>query len=165
MATYYKATYYKAPSAVIVGDVRVEEGVSIWHNATLRADTAPLIIGENSNVQDNVCIHAGDGYTVTIGRNVTIGHGAIIHGCTIDDNTIIGMGAIILNGAHIGKNCMIGAGALITQNTVIEDGCLAFGNPAKVRRSMTSEEIAHCAQNAEAYVKAGKEQLEEVGVL
>ncbi len=155
-------SYYLADSAVVTGDVTFAEGVNIWHNATLRADTAPIVIGKNSNVQDNVCVHAGDGYSVVLGENVSIGHGAIIHGCTIDDSTIVGMGAIILNGAHIGKNCMIGAGALVTQGVEIPDGSIAFGNPAKVKRPMTEEEIAHNADNAVEYIEASHEQLPKI---
>ena len=156
--------WYAADTAVMMGDIAVAENVSVWHHATLRADTAVLAIGKDSNVQDNVCIHAGDGYPVTLGEQVTIGHSAVIHGCTIDDNTIVGMGAIVLNGAHIGKNCLIGAGALITQGMEIPEGSLAFGNPAKVRRSLSEEEIAHNKENALHYIEAGREQLIEKDV-
>ena len=156
--------WYAADTAVMMGDITVAENVSVWHHATLRDDTAALAIGKDSNVQDNVCIHAGDGYPVTLGEQVTIGHSAVIHGCTIDDNTIVGMGAIVLNGAHIGKNCLIGAGALITQGMEIPEGSLAFGNPAKVRRSLSEEEIAHNKENALHYIEAGREQLIEKDV-
>lgn len=156
--------WYAADTAVMMGDITVAENVSVWHHATLRADTAALVIGKDSNVQDNVCIHAGDGYPVTLGEQVTIGHSAVIHGCTIDDNTIVGMGAIVLNGAHIGKNCLIGAGALITQGMEIPEGSLAFGNPAKVIRLLTEEEILHNKENALHYIKAGREQLIEKDV-
>ena len=156
--------WYQADSSVMTGDVSVAEGVSIWHNATLRADTAPIRIGRNSNVQDNVCIHAGDGYPVEIGENVSIGHGAILHGCTIADNTIIGMGAIVLNGAHIGMDCMVGAGALVTQGMQVADGSLVLGSPAKRHRMLTAEEIEHQHENALHYVKAGEEQLREKDV-
>ena len=156
--------WYAADTAVMMGDITVAENVSVWHHATLRADTAALVIGKDSNVQDNVCIHAGDGYPVILGEQVTIGHSAVIHGCTIDDNTIVGMGAIVLNGAHIGKNCLIGAGALITQGMEIPEGSLAFGNPAKVRRLLSEEEIAHNKKNALHYIEAGREQLIEKDV-
>ena len=151
---------YRAPSAVMTGMVELADRVSIWHNTTLRADTAPIYIGTGSNVQDNVCIHAGDGFPVTVGEQVSIGHGVILHGCTIEDDSIIGMGAILLNGAHVGKNCLIGAGALITAGMEIPDGMLAFGNPARVIRPLTEKEIAHNSKNAIQYIKEAKEQLE-----
>lgn len=151
---------YRAPSAVMTGMVELADRVSIWHNTTLRADTAPIYIGTGSNVQDNVCIHAGDGFPVTIGSQVSIGHGAILHGCTVEDNTIIGMGAILLNGSQVGKNCLIGAGALITSGMEVPDGTLAFGNPAKVVRPLTENEINHNRENALHYVNAAKEQLD-----
>lgn len=151
---------YKAPSAVITGQVELENEASVWHNATLRGDTAPICVGGGSNVQDNVCIHAGDGFPVTIGSQVSIGHGAILHGCTVEDNTIIGMGAILLNGSQVGKNCLIGAGALITSGMEVPDGTLAFGNPAKVVRPLTENEINHNRENALHYVNAAKEQLD-----
>ncbi|MDD5866291.1 MAG: gamma carbonic anhydrase family protein, partial [Lachnospiraceae bacterium] len=124
-----------ADGAVVKGDVKLSEGVSVWYNATIRADRAPIVIGKNSNIQDNAVLHVEGGvvpYGVTIGEGVTIGHSAIVHGCTVDDNTTIGMGAIVLNGAHVGKNCMIGAGALIPQNKVIPDNSLVVGLPGKV---------------------------------
>ena len=151
---------YRAPSAVMTGMVELADRVSIWHNTTLRADTAPIYIGTGSNVQDNVCIHAGDGFPVTVGEQVSIGHGVILHGCTIEDDSIIGMGAILLNGAHVGTNCLIGAGALITAGMEIPDGMLAFGNPARVIRPLTEKEIAHNRKNATQYIKEAKEQLE-----
>lgn len=155
---------FLAPSAIITGRVQLEKQVSIWHNATLRGDTAEIIIGEKSNVQDNVCIHAGDGFPVRLGKGVTIGHGAIIHGCNIEDNTIIGMGAILLNGAHVGKNCLIGAGALVLQNMNIPDGSLVIGNPAKVQRSLTLDEIEKNKTNALHYIEAGKQQLQKTNI-
>lgn len=150
---------YKAQSAVLTGKIELQDGVSIWHNVTMRGDTAPIHIGKNSNVQDNSCIHAGDGFTVTVGKSVSVGHGAILHGCTVEDNSIIGMGAILLNGSHIGRDCLIGAGALITSGMEVPDGMLAFGNPAKVIRPLTEQEIAHNRENAAHYVKEAKEQL------
>ncbi len=148
-----------AEEAVICGDVSLGEDVSVWYHATLRADTAPLVVGNRTNIQDNVVIHAGDGCPVTLGEDVTVGHGAILHGCTIGDNTVVGMGAIVLNGAVVGRDCMIGAGALVTQGMQIPDGSLAFGNPARVKRTLTSEEIHHNHANAEHYVIAGRKQL------
>ena len=149
-------TVYIAEGAKIIGDVTVEEGASIWYNAVIRGDRAPIRIGKCSNVQDNAVVHEDGSYPVTIGDYVTIGHGAIVHGCTVGDNTTIGMGAIIMNGAVVGKNCMIGAGALITQNKEIPEGSLVMGSPAKVIRSLTSEEIERFKENTMHYVEETK---------
>ena len=138
--------------AVVLGDVTIEKNCSIWYNATIRSSEAPIKIGEGSNVQDNAVIHVSPEYPTSIGSYVTIGHGAIIHGCTIEDNALIGMGAIILNGAKIGKNCIIAAGALIPQNKVIPDNSLVMGSPGKIIRQVTEEEIIKNRQNAEEYI-------------
>lgn len=142
-----------AQGAVLRGDVSISSHSSIWFNAVVRAEHASIRIGENSNIQDNCVLHVDENAGIQIGNQVTIGHGAIIHGCTIKDNTLIGMGAIILNHAVIGKNCIIGAGALITQNTVIPDNSLVIGNPGKVKRVLTSFEIEDITANANHYVK------------
>ena len=141
-----------AQGAVILGDVTIEKNCSIWYNSTIRCIEAPILIGEGSNVQDNAVIHVSHNQPVTIGSYVTIGHGAIIHGCTIEDSTLIGMGAIILNGAKIGKNCIIAAGALIPQNTVIPDNSLVMGSPGKIVRQVTKDEAQHNYKNAENYI-------------
>ena len=121
---------FTAPDAVILGDVQIEEECSIWFHAVVRAEAESIRIGRGSNVQDNAVIHVDAGHPVRIGTGVTIGHGAIIHGCSIGDNTLIGMGAIILNGASIGKNCIIGAGAVVRGK--IPDGSVVIGNPAQI---------------------------------
>ena len=141
-----------APGAVIFGDVTIEKNCSIWYNSTIRCIEAPILIREGSNIQDNAVIHVSHSQPVTIGSYVTIGHGAIIHGCTIEDSTLVGMGAIILNGAKIGKNCIIAAGALIPQNKVIPDNSLVMGSPGKIIRQVTEEEIIKNRQNAEEYI-------------
>ena len=151
--------FYLAAGAVGTGDLTIGDDASEWYNATIRGDSNPVVIGERTNVQDNAVIHVELTHPVNIGKNVTIGHSAIVHGCEVGDNTLIGMGAIILNGAKIGKNCIIGAGALVTQNSIIPDGTLAFGNPAKVIRKLTPEEIGSNKENALHYVEASKEQL------
>ena len=148
-----------APNAVVLGDVELGEGCSIWYNAVVRGDRAPIKIGKGSNVQDNCVVHVESGYSVSIGEGVTIGHGAIVHGCSIGDNSLIGMGAILLNGCKIGKNCMIGAGALITQNTEIPDNSLVIGNPGKVRREVTPEEFESIRENALHYQEEGEKAL------
>lgn len=147
------SSVFVAKGAVILGDVTVAKDCSIWYNATIRSTEAPIIIGEGSNVQDNAVIHVDFNHSTIIGSYVTIGHGAIIHGCTIEDNTLIGMGAIILNGAKIGKNCIIAAGALIPQNKIIPDNSLVMGSPGKVVRQVTEDEILKNKKNAEEYIK------------
>ena len=148
-----------APGAIVLGDVTMGEDVNIWYHATVRGDRAPITIGRGSNIQDNSVVHVDAGYPVRIGDNVTIGHGAIIHGCSIGNDSLVGMGAILMNGAVIGKGCIIGAGALVTQNMQIPDGSLVLGNPAKIKRTVTEEELVHNLQNAEFYVKEAKELL------
>lgn len=150
---------YIAPGAYVGGDVTLGENVSIWYNAVVRGDCSSICIGNNSNVQDNCTIHTDPGYAVMIGEGVTIGHNAIVHGCTVGDNTVIGMGSIILNGAKIRKNCIIGAGALVTGGTVIPDYSMVFGSPAKVVRSLTDDEVEANQQNAKHYVKLMNAQL------
>ena len=120
-------TAFIAPGAVVLGDVTIGENSGIWYNAVVRGDRDSIVIGRESNIQDNAVVHLGSGYPVEIGDHVTIGHGAIIHGCKIGDNTMIGMGAILMNGCKIGKNCIIGAGALVTQNVEIPDNSLVIG--------------------------------------
>ena len=146
-----------APGAIVLGEVTLGEEVGIWYHATIRGDRAPIIIGNRSNIQDNSVVHVDAEHPVTIGDNVTIGHGAIIHGCEIGDNTLVGMGAIIMNGAKIGKNCIVAAGALVTQNTQMPDNSLIMGNPAKIKREVTEEEVAGNLKNAAFYVDEAME--------
>lgn len=143
---------YIAPGAIIRGDVTLMENANIWFHAVLRAETGTITIGCGTNIQDGCVLHVDEGADVTIGNHVTIGHNSTIHGCSIGDKTLIGMGAIIMNHAVIGKNCIVAAGALVTQNTVIPDNSLVLGNPAKIKRSVTAEEIAHNQQNAAHYI-------------
>ncbi len=146
-------TAFIAPGAVVLGDVTVGEDVGIWYHAVIRGDRAPIIIGKGSNVQDNCVIHVGTDYPVEIGENVTIGHGAIVHGTVIGDNTLVGMGAVLMNGCVVGKNCIVGAGALVTGGTIVPDNSLILGNPAKVKRAVTDQEIAENLHNAALYVE------------
>lgn len=143
---------FVARGAVVLGDVTIAKDCSIWYNATVRSTESYITIGEGSNVQDNAVIHVDFSHPTVIGSHVTIGHGAVIHGCSIDDNSLIGMGAIILNGAKIGKNCIIGAGTLITQNKVIPDNSLVMGSPGKIIRQVTAEENQKNMKNAEHYI-------------
>lgn len=142
---------FVAPGAVIRGEVHLAENSSVFYNAVLRGDRAPISIGEGTNIQDNCVVHVEYDLPVTVAKNVTVGHGAILHGCTVGDETLIGMGAIVLNGAQIGKSCLIGAGALVTQNAVIPDGCMAVGSPARVKRPLTPEEMDGLRQSAADY--------------
>ena len=142
---------FVAPGAVVRGEVHLAENSSVFYNAVLRGDRAPISIGEGTNIQDNCVIHVEYDLPVTLGKNVTVGHGAILHGCTVGDETLIGMGAIVLNGAQIGKSCLIGAGALVTQNAVIPDGCMAVVSPARVKRPLTPEEMDGLRQSAADY--------------
>jgi carbonic anhydrase/acetyltransferase-like protein (isoleucine patch superfamily) len=148
--------YWIAPSASVVGDVVMKPGSSVWFGAVLRGDNDPLILGENSNVQDNSVLHTDAGVPLVIGANVTIGHMAMIHGARIGDYSLIGIGAIILNGATIGRHCIIGAGALITEGKTIPDGSLAVGAPARVVRQVSEAEKAMLAASAAHYVENWK---------
>lgn len=149
-----------APGAHVLGDVHLGENVGIWYNAVVRGDTNSITIGNNSNVQDNATVHTDSDFQVHVGRGVTIGHNAIVHGCTIGDNSVIGMGSIILSGAVVGDNCIIGAGSLVTGKMRIPDNSIAFGNPAKVIRTVTAEEIKSNQENAAHYVQLMRENAE-----
>lgn len=148
---------FLAPGAHIVGNVSLGENVGIWYNAVVRADMESITIGNNTNIQDNCTLHTGNGFPIVVGEGVTIGHNAIVHGCHIGDNTVIGMGSILLNGAKVGRNCIIGAVALVTGKMEIPDNSMAFGNPAKIIRKLTSKEIMANKENAMEYVKLMKE--------
>ena len=140
-----------APNAVIIGDVTLEKNTSIWFNATLRGDEDNIHIGEGSNIQDGSVLHTDIGYPLKVGKNVTVGHMVMLHGCSIDNNSLIGIGAVILNNAKIGKNCIIGAKSLITENKEIPDNSLVVGSPGRVIRKVTEEETKHILKNAEIY--------------
>lgn len=142
---------FVAPGAVVRGDVHLAENSSVFYNAVLRGDRAPIFIGAGTNIQDGCVVHVEYDLPAVVGRDITVGHGAILHGCTIGDETLIGMGAIVLNGARIGKNCLIGAGALVTQNAVIPDGSMVIGSPARVKRPLTPEEMDGIRQSAADY--------------
>ena len=145
------ADTWVAPDANLIGKVVLEEGASVWFGCTLRADHEEIRLGAGSNVQENCVMHIDAGFPLSIGRNCTIGHKVMLHGCTIGDNTLIGMGATILNGAKIGKNCLIGAGALITENKEIPDGSLVMGAPGKVVRQLDDKAIARLKASALQY--------------
>lgn len=153
-------TAFVADNATVRGNVTIGEGAGIYFGAVLRAETDPITIGPGSNIQDNCVLHADPGFPTSVGRDCTVGHAAILHGCTIGDNTLIGMGAILLNGARVGRDCIVGAGALVPQGMEIPDGSLAFGSPAKVRRAMTTEEIESNRAAAAFYCREAEEYAE-----
>jgi carbonic anhydrase/acetyltransferase-like protein (isoleucine patch superfamily) len=152
---------YIAPGAQVIGDVELGENASVWYNAVVRADDGKIVIGAGSNIQDNCTLHVETDLDIYIGEHVTVGHNAIVHGCTIGDNTVIGMGAIAMNGAVIGENCIIGAGAVVTENQKIEAGSLVLGIPGKIVRKLTEEQIISNRENAKHYVKLAKKYLAE----
>lgn len=145
-------TVYIAPDAVVTGDVILADGANIWYGAVLRGDSGTITVGEGTNIQDRCVLHE----ETTLGKNCTVGHGAIVHGCTIGDNTMVGMGAIVLTGAVIGKDCIIGAGAVVTGKTAAPDGSLLLGSPAKVVKFVTPEQIEENRHNAEHYVELAR---------
>ena len=147
-----------AENAAIIGDVSLGAGVSVWYGAVIRADACAIRVGENSNVQDCCCLHGAK--DTTVGKNVTIGHGAIVHGCTVEDNCLIGMGATILDGAVIGEGSIIGAGALVGENKVIPPRSLVVGVPGKIVREVTDEQFEGILKNAALYVEEGKLYLD-----
>ncbi|THD74872.1 gamma carbonic anhydrase family protein [Thalassobius vesicularis] len=143
--------FWVAPDANVLGKVRIGKGASVWFGCTLRGDNELIDIGDGTNVQENTVMHTDMGFPLTVGVNCTIGHKAMLHGCTIGDNSLIGMGATILNGAKIGKNCLIGAGALVTENKVIPDGSLVMGSPGKVVRELDEAAIKRLTLSALGY--------------
>lgn len=142
-----------APDASLMGKVSLGSDVGIWFGAVLRGDNEPIVIGNRSNVQEHVVIHTDPGCPVTVGEGCTIGHRAILHGCTIGDNSLVGMGAIILNRAVIGRNCLVGAGALVTEDKTFPDGSLIVGSPAKAVRQLDEAAIEGLRNSAQRYVQ------------
>lgn len=141
-----------AEGAAVVGDVTLGRGVNIWYNAVLRGDEGAVTVGEDTNVQDCAILHE----ETRVGRGCTIGHAAVVHGCTVGDNTLIGMGAVVLTGARIGRDCIVGAGALVTGKTVVPDGSLAMGSPAKVLRALTPAEIEENRASMRNYLELAR---------
>lgn len=142
---------FVAPGAAVIGSVDIGVDVSIWFNAVIRGDNDDIKIGDGSNVQDGCVLHVDTGYPMSIGRNVTIGHKVMLHGCTIDDNSLVGMNAVILNGAKIGKNCLVGAHALVTEGMKVPDNSLVLGAPAKVIKPVSDGMLANIASAAKHY--------------
>jgi|TARA_R110002012_G_scaffold11479_7_gene51790 carbonic anhydrase/acetyltransferase-like protein (isoleucine patch superfamily) len=151
-----------APNATLIGDVVLGEHASIWFNVVIRADMETVNIGENTNIQDGSILHVDTGFPMTIGRDVTVGHKVMLHGCTIGDNTLIGMNAVVLNGANIGKNCLIGANSLVTENMQVPDGHLVLGSPAKVVKALDDSTRAMFTKSAMHYVENGQRYLTDL---
>lgn len=145
--------YWIAPGAHVAGDIGIGSGVGIWFGAAIRGDQEIIRIGNGTNIQENCVLHADPGFPCLIGENCTIGHRAMLHGCEIGNNTLIGMSATVLNGAKIGRNCLIGAGALVTEGKVIPDKSLVMGSPGKVIRELDADTIAHLAWMADHYTE------------
>ena len=158
--------YWVAPDANVIGQIILHSGSSVWFGSTLRGDNEPIVIGEGSNVQENCVLHTDMGCPLTVGRNCTIAHKAMLHGCTIGENSLIGMGATILNNAVIGSNCLIGAGALITEGKVIPDNSMVLGSPGKVVKELGPEWAARLTKSAEGYqanMRRFRETLTAIG--
>lgn len=144
--------FWIAPNASVIGEVNLERDASIWFNAILRADNEPITIGEGSNVQDGAIIHTDPGYACNIGKKVTVGHMAMLHGCSIGDGSLIGIGSVVLNGAKIGRNCIIGSKALVTEGMEVPDGSMVLGIPGKIKKTLTEEEQSVVPLGAEHYI-------------
>lgn len=147
-----------APGAHVIGDVFFGEGCSVWYNAVVRGDESAIYVGDLTNIQDNAVIHVDAFHTATLGKGVTIGHGAVVHGASVGDNTVIGMGAVVLNGARIGSNCIVAAGAIVPEGRKVRDGTIVYGNPARKLRDMTPEDVADNARNAQNYLELALNQ-------
>lgn len=157
---------YIADSANVIGKAKIEANATIWFGVTIRGDNELITIGENSNVQEGSILHTDPGFPLTVGRNVTVGHQAMLHGCTVNEGSLVGIQAVILNGAKIGKNCLVGAGALVTEGKEFPDNSLIIGTPAKAVRTLSEEDIARLRGNADNYVKRGqffKQNLKRIG--
>jgi carbonic anhydrase/acetyltransferase-like protein (isoleucine patch superfamily) len=147
------ASAWVAENAQVMGSVTLAEDSSVWFGVTIRGDTETITVGEGSNVQDGSVLHADVGFPLTIGRHVTVGHQVMLHGCTIGDESLIGIGAVVLNGAKIGKHCLVGAGALVTEGKEFPDGSMIIGSPARAIKTLTPEQIAGLRRSAEHYIE------------
>ncbi|MGP3998886.1 gamma carbonic anhydrase family protein [Streptomyces sp. 8N706] len=147
---------FTAPTSVVIGDVAMAAGSSVWYHTVLRADGGPISIGADSNIQDNSTLHVDPGFPLTVGERVSVGHNAVLHGCTVEDDVLVGMGATVLNGAHIGAGSLVAAQALVPQGMRVPPGSLVAGVPAKVKRELTAEEREGIELNAAAYLELAK---------
>lgn len=147
---------FAAPTSVVVGEVTMGPGSSVWYHTVLRADCGPIVVGADSNIQDNCTVHVDHGFPVTVGERVSVGHNAVLHGCTVEDDVLVGMGATVLNGAHIGAGSLVAAQALVPQGMRVPPGSLVAGVPAKVRRELTEEEREGLKLNAAHYTELAR---------
>jgi carbonic anhydrase/acetyltransferase-like protein (isoleucine patch superfamily) len=154
--------HFIAPNAAVIGDVTLHENASIWFSCVVRGDADRIEIGAGSNIQDGTVMHADPGFPMVVGENVTVGHNAMLHGCTIGDGSLVGINAVVLNGAKVGKGCLIGANALVTEGTEIPDGSMVLGSPAKVVRQLSEEAQLLLQHNADHYVGNAKRYVEEL---
>lgn len=157
---------YVADDANVIGKVRIEANASIWFGVTIRGDNDLITIGQNSNVQEGTVMHTDPGMPLTVGKNVTIGHQAMLHGCDIGDGSLVGIQAVVLNGARIGRNCLVGAGALVTEGKEFPDNSLILGSPAKAVRTLSEDDIARMQAGTTSYVSRGqlfKQSLKRIG--
>lgn len=157
------AAAWVAPTAMVIGDVTIAEDASVFYGAVVRGDTASITVGAGSNLQDLVAVHADPGFPVRIGAGVSVGHGAVIHGCTVKDGALIGMGAVVLNGAIVGAGTLVAAGAVVLGGSVIPPGCLVAGTPGKVRRELSAKERAELVDNGVHYVALARAHRDELG--
>lgn len=148
-----------APNATLIGGVTLGRNASVFYGSVLRADADDITIGDESNIQDNVSVHCDSGVPTTVGKRVSVGHSAVLHGCTVEDNCLIGMGATVLNGAVIGAGSLVAAGAVVLEGTVVPPGSLVAGVPAKVRRQLSSDEQIHLTGNATHYVELSRQHV------
>jgi carbonic anhydrase/acetyltransferase-like protein (isoleucine patch superfamily) len=156
--------HFIAPNAVVIGDVVLHENASIWFSCVLRGDADRIEIGAGSNIQDGTVMHTDPGFPMRVGDNVTVGHNAMLHGCTIGDGSLVGIGAVVLNGARVGKGCLIGANALVTEGMEVPDGSLVLGSPGKIKSQLSAQQQQGLLLNAEHYVNNSQrynEQLKE----
>ena len=156
--------FYVAETASVIGKVRLANDTSVWFGAVLRGDNESITVGENTNIQECAVIHTDPGFPCILGNNVTIGHQAMLHGCQVGDNSLIGINAVVLNGAKIGRNCLIGANALVTENQEIPDGSLVIGSPAKPIKQLTTAQIQKLKESAEHYVTRFKRFKRDLSV-
>ncbi len=160
--SYLGVPAFIAPDASVIGSVEIHQNASIWFNVVIRADNDQVIIGEQSNIQDGSVLHIDPGYPLMIGKGVTVGHKVMLHGCTIGDNSLIGINSVILNGAKIGKNCLIGANTLIPERMEVPNGSMVLGSPGKIKRMLTPEEINKLGLSAAHYVAQAQRYRDEL---
>ncbi|MCB1710138.1 MAG: gamma carbonic anhydrase family protein [Halioglobus sp.] len=146
------AGHFIAPNAAVIGDVTLHENSSVWFSCVLRGDAERIEVGAGSNIQDGTVMHADPGFPMVVGKNVTVGHNAMLHGCTIGDGSLVGINAVVLNGAKVGKGCLVGANALVTEGMVIPDGSLVLGSPAKIRSQLSEAQRLALMHNADHYM-------------